>query len=217
MESLDYWRFNRELNVIQAALLIVGEDPSSTQHYVENWAYEKRPNGYDAVKSALMHDILSKVLPSNIRRSAPNGGYYDDAKPSNSLASLVGETKPEFLPDLSITTVRIEDLKVWLSKRGVKNGFFFPEGEVLTPDYLDKAHPNYSPKLAAAVAVWQAVNANPEMLRSKSLKEAMIRWLRTNAPRFGLIKPDGKLNENGITEVAKVANWKPEGGAPKQS
>jgi len=35
MESLDYWRLCDELNVIQAALLIQGEDPSSSQSHVQ--------------------------------------------------------------------------------------------------------------------------------------------------------------------------------------
>jgi len=35
MEGLDYWRLNDELSIIQAALLIAGEDPSATAPYVE--------------------------------------------------------------------------------------------------------------------------------------------------------------------------------------
>jgi hypothetical protein len=37
MEGLDYWRLCDELSLIQAALLLAGEDPSATQQYVEDW------------------------------------------------------------------------------------------------------------------------------------------------------------------------------------
>lgn len=43
MDGLDYRRLCDELTVIQAALLVVGEDPSTSQHYVEGWEPEKRP------------------------------------------------------------------------------------------------------------------------------------------------------------------------------
>jgi hypothetical protein len=42
-----------------------------------------------------------------------------------------------------------------------------------------------------------------------------MKWLRENASEFGLSDDDGKPNETGIEETAKVANWQPGGGAPK--
>src|SRR5438132_12861822 len=48
MDGLDYWRLCDEVNVIQAALLIVGRDPSSDASYVEDWQPENRPTGYEA-------------------------------------------------------------------------------------------------------------------------------------------------------------------------
>ncbi len=35
------------------------------------------------------------------------------------------------------------------------------------------------------------------------------------ASEYGLTKEDGSPNEQGIDEVAKVANWKPGGGVAK--
>jgi len=62
MESLDYWRLCDELTVVQAALLVVGEDPSSTQSYVEEWDPEKRPEGYEAAKAAISSALLGGII-----------------------------------------------------------------------------------------------------------------------------------------------------------
>jgi hypothetical protein len=41
MDPLDYWRLCDELSVVQAALLIVGEDPSGTQDYIDRQQREQ--------------------------------------------------------------------------------------------------------------------------------------------------------------------------------
>jgi hypothetical protein len=80
---------------------------------------------------------------------------------------------------------------------------------------LNRDHPRYAPKLAAAVRAWEAAETATQK-GAKSPKTLLIDWLKEHALEFGL-SSDGKLNETGIDEVAKVANWKPEGGAPKTS
>jgi hypothetical protein len=117
-------------------------------------------------------------------------------------------------PDWHLTTITVEDLRAWLRSRGFKTGFFFPVPEA-DPDYLSKFHPNYSPKLAAAIEVWKAVSADAELRRGKSVKQALAVWLRQHANEFGLTKEDGSPNEHGIDDVAKIANWDTRGGAPK--
>ena len=57
MESLDYWRLCDELTIIQAALLTVGEDPSSDQTTIENYDAEYRPVGYEAAKHAISNGL----------------------------------------------------------------------------------------------------------------------------------------------------------------
>ena len=49
----------------------------------------------------------------------------------------------------------------------------------------------------------------------KHPKQALDKWLREHAAEFGLTDDEGKLNEQGIEDAAKVANWQPGGGAPK--
>ena len=87
---------------------------------------------------------------------------------------------------------------------------FFSEG-VDAPDYLDKTNPRYPPKLAAAVRAWQAVT-DPG---GKHPKQALAKWLREHVVEFDLTDDEGRPNETGIDETAKVANWQPGGGAPK--
>jgi hypothetical protein len=159
MDPLDYWRFCDELSVVQAALLIVGEDPSRWE-YVASQESKNRPEGYDAVKTALVNAIRGKRLSANVPES---------------------------------------------------EGIDLPEG----PDYLSSFHPNYSAKLAAAIEAWRAVSGNPELRRGKTIKQALDKWLREHANEFGLTKEDGNPNEQGIEEVAKIANWDLKGGAPK--
>jgi hypothetical protein len=83
--------------------------------------------------------------------------------------------------------------------------------------YLDPQNPNHSRKLAAAISAWQALASDPDKLAKRHPKTVALNWLRANAHSFGLLKPDGKVNEQGIEDIAKVVNWKPEGGAPKST
>jgi hypothetical protein len=191
MDPLDYWRLCDELSVVQAALLIVGQDPSESQDYIHNWDARRRPVGYDAAKAALVNAISGKRLSANI---------VEDEQ--------VGET------DWYQTTISVEDLRTWLKSRGIKTGYFFPAPEA-DPDYLSEFHPTYSAKLAAAIEAWKAVSADAELRRGKSVKQALAIWLRQHANEFGLTKEDGNPNEQGIEEVAKIANWDTRGGAPK--
>jgi len=191
MDPLDYWRLCDELSVVQAALLIVGEDPSGTQDYIDQQQAENRPEGYTAAKAALVNAIRGKRLRANLVE------YEDFAEPSWHL-----------------TTISVEDLRVWLRSRGINTGFFFPEPQA-DPDYLSQFHDNYSPKLAAAIEAWKAVSSDDQLRRGKSVKQAVIVWLRQHANEFGLTKEDGNPNEQGIEEAAKIANWDTKGGAPK--
>ena len=81
--------------------------------------------------------------------------------------------------------------------------------------FLNKQSPCYAPKLAAAIEAWKAVSENPDAKSGKSVKQAITKWLRINASRFGLHKEDGSPNEQGIEEIAKISNWETKGGAPK--
>ena len=129
MEDLDYWRLCDEVSVIQAALLIVDADPARCQEYVANWTAEKRPTGYDASLAALTHAILAGRLRATIRRGAWERGWNEDPAGDESVGKdnrghqIIFKTDP----DWSLTTIIVDDLRIWLRGRGIKTGFFFPE------------------------------------------------------------------------------------------
>lgn len=227
MDSLNYWRLCDELSVIQTALLIVGVDPSSNDGaYCDGWEPQQQPQGYRAAKAALVHAINAGRLPAAVRHEAREYGYADymadieagEANYENVTGSTVAEDEEmagrcafiyKKMPDWNLTTVSVEALRSWLAGRGFRTGFFFPQVVEGEPDFLSPGHPRYAPKLAAAVKAWTAVN-DPG---GKSPKQALVKWLRENSASFELSDDEGKPNEQGIEECAKVANWQRGGGA----
>jgi hypothetical protein len=201
MEGLDFWRLCDELNIVQAALLVAGADPSCDAGYVENWDIERRPVGYEAAKAAISSALMRGTI---IGKMIPIYKMVDFDKP---YAPEDGSV------DVMKSRVDVESLRTWLEDRGVRTGFFFPE-QAIVQDYLDPKHPRYAPKLAAAVLAWLAID-DESALKGKTPKQALSKWLREQAARFGMTDEDGKPNETGIEEAAKVANWQPGGGAPK--
>lgn len=232
MEKLDYWRLCDELSVIQAALLIVGVDPGE-QPYVMNWQEHERPENFSAALAALSHAVLGGRLPATMRREAWVRGWEEEIESGENFtkeASLFPDQSKfpdqaeDYLvghgilyraaPDWNLTTVLVVDLQEWLRGRGFKAGFFFPQAGD-QPDFLDPSHKCYAPKLAAAIGAWQAVSEDQELKKGKTVKQALLKWLRKHAGQFGLTKDDGNPNEQGLEEVAKVSNWVPQGGSPK--
>jgi hypothetical protein len=201
MEEIDYWRLSDELTVVQAALLTVGKDAGVAGAYVEGWDVEKRPVGYEAAKNAISRALLRGDIDGEV---VPQIEYDINGNPVGRIAGSV---------DIAEATVQVDSLRRWLGLRGVKDGFFFPDGGA-EPDYLDPKCPRYAPKLAAAVRAWEAME-DPGQSDGKTPKQALAKWLRENAASYGLTGDDGAPNETGIEEVAKVANWQPSGGAPK--
>ena len=201
LSSLDFWRLCDQLNIIQASLLVSGHDPSSDQKYVEGWDAEKRPLGYEAVKAALSAALISDSIKGKLRELED----YD------SNGNCIGFQEDTI--DLEKSVIGVADLKTWLAERGMNSGFFFPKTNN-DAEFLDPNHPRYSHKLAATISAWRAMD-NGGMLKGKTPKQSLEKWLRLNADRFGLSDDDGKPNEKGIEECAKVGNWQQKGGAPK--
>ena len=191
MEGLDYLRLCDELSVIQAALLIAGCDPSPAAAYVEGWAPENKPVGYEAAKTAISNALQRGVITGQLIPL-----YEHDI--NGNVCDAIEESI-----DLSRSRIDVKSLRGWLAGRGLKTGFFFPE-ERDFGDYLDPRHPRYAPKLAAAVLAWRATENERD--QREVPKQALMKWLREHAADFGLTDEDGKPNETGIEEAAKVAN-----------
>lgn len=231
------WALVDPITAEQAAALIAGFDPGRVRYTddgVPGWfedEYGKTDSqgiawvrtAFAAVTNAIMAGNLkakvfkeSRPVSDDDARSLADmmecGEYYS---PSYSDLAEDGELfKDGFFvkkePTWAKSMIDVSELKKWLSGKGYRGGFFFPDSTG-TPDYLDPHNPRYAPKLAAAVRAWQSVTD----ASGKHPKQALAKWLREHAAEFGMTDDEGKPNETGIEEAAKVANWQPSGGAPK--
>ena len=233
MDKMDYWRLCDEFTVVQATLLILGLDPSNYPDAIE-YQEEFRPENFTAVLSALTHAILGGRLPATIRRESWERGWDEEGGGNHKFSKslhLFPDTSDfpdeattvlsrgiiyRASPDWDLTTVMVDDLRVWLRGRGFTTGFFFPESKP-GPEYLNPEHPNYANKLAAAVQAWIAVTSEPRYQNNgKSVKQNLENWLTANAEDLSLVNADGEINKHAIEEqISKVANWQEKGGAPK--
>jgi len=224
------WNLAEDFSVDDAAALIAGYNPVIVQRCRTDTSFDANFPRYPVALKAITHAITNQRLKASLRYQAREYGYADmmaDMEYSDALyvtASGTTAEEDELLsqdhtcfykpfPDWSLSTIPRDELVRWLRSRGIRTGFFFPSA-TKNPDYLDPSHPRYAPKLAAAVNAWLALD-DESSIRAKSPKQALTRWLRENAARFRLSDDDGKPNETGIEECAKVANWQEKGGAPK--
>lgn len=200
--AMDVWRWCDELTITQAALLANGLDPGVECCYVEKLDIGKRPGGYEAAKHAITRALKTGRINGEVTLETTqdfNGNEYP----------LEGTV------DVTSSIVDVDSLKTWLeTERGVRPAFFFPAVESKTiPDYMNPKHLRYSPKLAAAVRVWQAME-DENLLRGKPVMSAMNDWMEMRYKELELIWK-GEINKTAIAECAKIANWKTEGGATK--
>lgn len=202
MDELDFWRLCDDLTVIQAALLLAGCPPSQDVEYmVIHGSSAEKPRAYEAAREAIANALRRGTIRGDI---VPMYEY-----------DINGNVRGEIEDSIDVRSSRVEvdSLRAFLGSRGFRTSFFFPERTV-AQDYLDSKHPRYAPKLAAAVYAWQATDGE-SATAGKSPKQALTKWLREHASEFGLTDEEGKPNETGIEEAAKVANWQRSGGAPK--
>jgi len=202
------WYLADSMSLQDAAALIAGYDPNEIDICRNDSNFQQNYARLYPVEKALICAIRSRKLEANI---VATGKYFHIRYVGDESE---GYWEPVDEIALSGTTVNVDDLKKWLESRGINSGFFFSNVNN-APDFLDKNHKNYSPKLAAAISSWQAVSADSDLIKGTTVKQALLKWLRKNADKFGLTKEDGNPNEQGIEEIAKIANWDPKGGAPR--
>ena len=225
------WNLADPLTVQQAAALIAGFDPNAVRFNSDSAGWFQNETGLtdsdgitwvQTAYVALANTINAGILKATIRRNAriqgwdeyPNWGESTRDLYNHDDGAIRESYEPSVIycesPDCGKTTVAVGDLRAWLESAGIRTGFFFPTATD-APDYLDPKNPRYAPKLAAAVRAWQSVTDSG----GKHPKQALAKWLREHAAEFGMTDDEGKPNETGIEEAAKVANWQPGGGAPK--
>lgn len=192
MDSLEFWRASDELNIIQAALLVIGIDPASIQKNIEKLNPEEKPDKYEAAKTAIIAGIRKGKIHGELKYYQP----YDE---------------PPFL-DLEQSFVDSDSLKEWLTSKNIRpKSIFSNDNDTIDLGFLDPDNPRYAPKLAAGVMAWNCVKeAYPKKREKASLEE----WLYKNAAKFNLIDEKGEPLRL-IEDIAAIANWDTSGGPPK--
>jgi hypothetical protein len=194
MQSIDFWKLCDELSVVQAALLVAGYNPSEYQT-VESEPLNRQPMGYDGAKHALISGVRSGTIEGHLKLEDSGDAGWDSYVYNHH------------------SVVNVESLKEWLIlKNVIRHFFFFPEVKI--SEFLDKDHPRYSPKLAAAVTVWNWCSDEAK-LEGKTPKQAVQKWLRKHAAEYGICDDDGKPNESVVASISQIVNWQTKGGAPR--
>lgn len=265
-EKFDYWRLLDDLTVIDAAILMTGNNPSEKEQCIDNeegvaiynsdgshkYIQKTDYKNFDPAFKALRNAILSNKLSAVISFSAREDIEYHlathilDEEIYDKQSIVLGgcETKIDFdvlirsyghsinitklnqidilknskslcilkEPNWNNTTIDVDDLKAWLESRSFFPEFFFPIGA--QGGFKDKTHTRYSPKLACAVAAWDAVKkARP----NNSVKESIAAWVQSNGVNFGIGESDGIVPAKAIEQIATVVNWHTRGGATPTS
>lgn len=139
-----------------------------------------------------------------VRLLEEQGIRIEEDPPKDTEPHKVSENHEQELAQWKAKAERLEKANKWYAKQAQA---ITPA----TPDYLDPNHPRYAPKLAAAVQAWLAVTDPGKKTPKTALKE----WLQEHAGEYKGLTSDGEPLETPINQCAKVANWEPEGGAPK--
>jgi hypothetical protein len=194
-----WWRLAHTVNVVDATLLALGHEPHRIFGDVEEPPETNQPDGYLALRTAILNGISRGELPGQIIEW--DGSILFDY-PSD-MASC----------DPARSYVEIAPLFTWLESHGFRTGLLFSNDAKL-PGVRDASHPRYSSKLGAAIAAWEAFDEIPA--GPGTAKQKLEIWLRQHAVEFGLVDKKGKPRESVIKQIATVANWATTGGRPQK-
>ena len=199
--KMGLWRKTPYLTVDEAMNLIFGVLPG-TYEFVR--AHEsKMPSESVPIYRKLVHDIDEFKLCVNY-----HGRKITDMSVLTLIKGVTEKNKslyPFWWENYKILT---EDLKEWLQRNGFSSTFFEIKPANI-PDFMNSDLTMHSYKLAAAVKAWEHFYIHGLTHPKKSPKQNILAWLRENAESLNLD------SEQSMEEIAKIVNWKPDGGAPK--
>lgn len=198
--SLLSWKLCDELTVLQAMYLLYGDEPCDPD-WLDRQSFDcfsdTPVEGWVATITAIKGALKSKAIEGEI---ILYNGTVNDAFPADFI-------------DPARSTLRVASFKQWLQHKGIASEFFDITEETAQLPFLDPDHPRYSAKLAATINALKSINDDD--LRGTTPKKVLMKHLRANAARDGLLNPDGSINNTGIAQCAAVANWEPKGGSPR--
>lgn len=228
-DPLAYWKLSDFLSVVDAAILIVGGDPSEVDELYEtsevglHKTEVKRTDGhpgfgavFTGLKTAVKLGRLKALLEYRVYRSdsyepswvVPKNFLTD---PSRFEVDFKRDDMDRLFiakePDWMQTMVDVRDLKAWLHEKGVKSGFFFsdPQGD---EDFMDPSHEHFAPELAMAVAAWRGLSQTRKFPQGP--KVAIEEWINKNPSKW---HGDSEMSASAKERIATLANWRRSGGA----
>ena len=166
MGSLDWWRANESLNLVQAAILTVGADPQEVGDVFNG----DIPEGFDAIFTALLQAVNDSITLGE----SPHVEDWAPA-PGRCLSFSGNIPKRGFWEwrDGYSCSVSVDNLRAWLKAKGVKSEFFFP-CEITPPT----SSSNYSTALIAiqnaAIAEFFEPRRNVD-----AKKEEVVAWIKS--------------------------------------
>jgi hypothetical protein len=188
----EFWKLCESYTLLEATLLILNIEPEGNENIERK---SNKPKGLTAILASL--------------NSAIKNGTLDADEQTPSAQTILAGNK-QYL------TINANNLKDWLKTKNFTTGFLFDNKDlpIRTPDYLNKDHPNYAYKLAAAVRAWEAVSTDEKYKNNgKSPKTNLINYLNTHAAELELIKDNGEPNIKAIEhQISVVTNWAIKGG-----
>ena len=188
MDDLDYWRILDEFSVTEALLLVVGVDPFKVNANEESFKQDDSYNRYVLIRRKLIKEFES------------SSGLLEEISFKEGPLSRYG-SRP-LVPNWDRTKVSAKAMRLLLRETKISSKFFESYGQ---PGYLDPEHDHYSPKLAAAVGVWLAME-DKSAIGYLATKKVLNNWLTKHASEFR-DKKGKQLSNNGISECSAVANW----------
>lgn len=197
------WLLAEELTIMQAAILLLNEDPEQFPYANSPEQEHHRPKGYSAAKQVILSALGSGKVKGKKEwqtETKYNPDGYDAYE-----APIEGLLCPER------STINMDSLREWLASKNVTVEQFAGLAGT-SEDFLDRDDAAYSPKLAATVAAWRHVKKNA--ISGVSVKQQLMDWLRENSARYWPDGMDAKVTDTFLKEAARIANWDADGGRP---
>ena len=210
LSDADLYKLMDVISVEDAAALIAGVSPNSVYHdyYAGEGYIAIRTNQGDPYNAQEVFSISLKTLGHAIKSGKLNAHIVITPNVESLTQDCLNKDWIAISDiDTAKTTIDRDDLREWLSDRGVFPHLLFPNGK--KDDYMNQKHPNYSAKLALCVRAWE--EAQTANLNGKRVKGFIEDWMKDNAKAFGVTNTGDKF----FKDLAAIPNWDVTGGRAK--
>lgn len=187
------WEHVELVTVYQASRLLTNLEPEATGLDI------KQVRDANAMLEVLKQAVLIGTLPPFAAYTRTDEGCLEEATEITSHMYLDDATK-----------VRMKDVAKWCEEKRIPHPWQerieleeFMASPVQCPI---KRGSDYPPELRAAIDAFEAVRDNAKAQAGRSPRAAIAAWLKNNR---------SELSESARDRIATVANWQPNGGAPK--